>query len=430
MRLLSEVLADKGKTKALIAAGPVVVRVDFNVPLEEVKAGSWRVKDDERILNAKETVDALVGQGARVVLLSHLGRPEGNGIEEKYSLKPVFEYLQEKNWWPIKFSQEIVGKEAEKTVGELGEGEVLLMENVRFDKREKKNDDELVAAMARLGKNFVNEAFASSHRRHASVYGLAQALPSYAGLALEKEVAALSTLIDRPAKPLVVVVGGAKISDKVAAINNLAQKADIVLIGGGVANNFIKAEGVEICESYLQDTPADLAKEGVNYVDMAGKIIADNKTERFLKDDYIPLTKIMYPFDVVAANPEKKQNTQIIDLSTGMKDRPDYCPLSYFDIGPKTTRLYQEIILSAGTVFWNGPMGMFEEPQFAKGTSEIARAVAKTSAYTVIGGGDTIAAVASCGYEGRVDFASTGGSASLEFLAGEILPGIEILEEK
>ena len=428
MRLLSEILADENKIRKMIEAGPVIVKVDFNVPLEKV-ADNWRVRDDKRILNAKETIDSLVTRGAKVVLLSHLGRPGGQGFEEKYSLKPVFEYLKEKNWWPIKFSQTTVGEEAEKAVGELEEGEVILMENVRFDGREKKNDDELVAAMARLGKSFVNEAFASSHRRHASVYGLAKALPSYAGLALEKEATELSSLIDQPARPLVVVVGGAKISDKVAAVANLAQKADIVLIGGGVANNFIKAEGVEICESYLQDTPADLAKEGVNYVDMAGKIIADNKTERFLKDGYIPLTKIMYPFDVVAANPEKRQNTQIIDLSTGMKDRTDYCPLSYFDIGPQTTRLYQEIILSAGTVFWNGPMGMFEESQFAKGTSEIARAVAKTSAYTVIGGGDTIAAVASCGYEGRVDFASTGGSASLEFLAGEVLPGLEALTE-
>ena len=411
----------------------VIVRVDYNVPLEE-RDGILIVKDDQRVQNSRATIDWLLERGNKVVLISHLGRPTGDPAVDvpKFSLRSVYNFLTYVNWWPqIAFCEETIGVKAEKAVADLPEGGVLLLENLRFNSGEKKNDPEFVQALAGLADLYIDEGFSAAHRAHASTVGLAEALPSYAGLALESEVAALEKIINEPKGPLVVVVGGAKISDKVEAVANLARVADVVLVGGGVSNNFIKAEGIETHKSYIQDAPADLAKQGKDYVAVAKDIIDANKFERYLKDDYIPLTKIVYPFDVITAPSVESDESQAQNMLIN-RNMPDSEPdenIMYLDIGPRTTKLYQEIILAAGTVFWNGPMGVFENSAFANGTREVARAIAKTSALTVIGGGDTIAAAKEFEYEGRVDFISTGGSAGLEFLAGKKLPGLAVLED-
>ena len=406
----------------------VIVRVDFNVPLKKV-GDFYHVVDNTRLQNARKTIDWLVAQQNKVILISHLGRPTP-AHEDEFSLRHLYEYFTYVRWWDkISFCPQTVGKAVRERVNKMAAGEILLLENLRFNGGEEKNSVFFVNELASLADVYVNEAFSSSHRAHASVDGLARKLPAFGGFALIEEVTALENVLNAPRSPLVVVVGGAKISDKVDAVEALAKKADVVLVGGGVANNFIKAQGVETYRSYIQDAPADLSKRGLDYVRIAKDIIEANKFERFLKDDYVPLTKIIYPFDVIAAKNPKSDQTQIIDLHKNMPDTDKDRSLMYLDIGPKTTKLYQEIILQAGTVFWNGPMGIFEKKEFARGTSEVARAVAKTAAVTIVGGGDTITAVRQFEYEGRVDFVSTGGSASLEFLAGEKMPGLVALEQ-
>ncbi|MDR0463335.1 MAG: phosphoglycerate kinase [Pseudomonadales bacterium] len=405
----------------------VLVRACLNVPLKKL-GNHYTVMDDSRLQNMRKTVDWLLERGNKVVLMGYLGRPTAR--EEQYSMKHVFEYFKYVNWWPrINFCNETVGKKAEQMVDEMESGDILLLENVRFNPGESTNDPKYITQLAKLGDVFVNEAFADSHRKQASIYSIAKKLPAYGGFALIEEVKYLQNIVAKPKGPLVAIVGGAKISDKVDVIRNLARQADVVLVGGGVSNNFIKAEGVEIHKSYIQDTPADLKKAGKDYVRVAGDIIEENRFERFLKDGYIPLSKIVYPIDVVAAKNLDSTKTEVIDLHRDMPDTKNDKDIMYLDIGPKTARLYQEIILSAGTVFWNGPMGVFEKEQFANGTKEVARSVAKSAATTIVGGGDTITAVNQFHYEGRVDFISTGGGASLDFLTGKILPGIAVLEK-
>ncbi|MCL2110113.1 phosphoglycerate kinase [Microgenomates group bacterium] len=404
----------------------VLIRVDYNVPLEE-KKGSLTVADDTRLVNSKKTIDWLLENGNKVILLSHLGRPK-EAPEAKYSLRPVFNYLKEQNWWPKLSFIDNISQDAKDEISLLRGGEVVILENMRFYIGEKQNTRGHAQWLASFGDVFVNEAFSSCHRAHASTVGIAQILPSYAGFALEEEVNALEKIIKTPARPLVAVVGGAKISDKVEATANLARMADVVLVGGGVANNFIKAQKVEVHKSYLESAvEADDKKKDINYVKTAKKIIEENCWEVYLKDGYIPLQKIVYPVDVWAASDLKSDQAQLINLDRDMHDTDKDKNLMYLDIGPKTIRLFQEIILSAGTVFWNGPMGVFENPSFSMGTGEIARAVAKTSAVTVIGGGDTIDALKNAQLEKQIDFVSTGGSASLEFLAGKVLSGLAVL---
>ncbi len=255
--------------------------------------------------------------------------------------------------------------------------------------------------------------------------GVPKYLPAFAGFHVKQEVEHLTDLMENPKHPFVMIIGGAKISDKVEAVKNLDQVADIVLVGGGVANNFIKAEGLETHKSYLEDKPADKTKEGTDYVKVAGDLLEENKTEKVLKDGYIPLPKLLYPNDVIAAENKDSQNTQVIDLTHDMKDTPDDKELMYLDIGPRTTKLFKELILQAETIFWNGPMGVFEKDQFSRGTKEIARTIAKSPARTVVGGGDTIAAIKKFSQEERFDYVSSAGGASLAFLAGKKLAGLE-----
>lgn len=424
-------------TPKAIANKKVIVRVDYNVPLKEVK-GTLTVRDDKRIKNSLKTLHFLLENKAKIILISHLGRPKSKA-DKQFSLAPVAKHLQTELKLPVSFVDDCVGGKVKQAVKKLAAGQILLLENLRFYPEEKKNDKRFAKKLADLADVYVNEAFSNSHRAHASMVGIPHYLPKFAGFSLRDEVENLGLLIVEPQRPFVIVVGGAKIADKVEAVKNLSNLADIVLVGGGVANNFLKADGIEVHKSYLQDVSSDLDKENVNYVEFADKLMNENRTERILKDGYIPLPKILYPSDVIAAKPAVMKSkdpkvppvekTELIDLYKGYKDTPDDKDLMYLDIGPKTIRLYQEILLQACTIFWNGPMGVFEKSAFGRGTLEIARAIAKSGATTVLGGGDTIAAIKKFDLEDRYDYVSAAGGASLDFLAGKKLPGLEALEK-
>lgn len=405
----------------------VLVRVDFNVPMKE-QDGRLVIEDDLRIRATLPTIQFLLDNRAKIILISHLGRPEGK-FEAKYSMGPVAYALREQLSTNIQMLSHCVGESVEFHASHLQPGDILLLENLRFNVEEEENDPEFAAKLAKLADVYINDAFSVSHRAHASVAAITELLPSFAGFNLAEEVRFLSQVRDNPQRPLVVVIGGAKISDKVEAVKNLAEKADLVLTGGGVANNFLKADGLEIHKSYLQDAPADLKKKGVDYVHVAKDLLEDAKTSRVWIKDYIPVPKILYPLDVVAAQNMESTAGHIIDLTSGMEDTPDDEDLMYLDIGPKTVKLYQEIIATAGTVFWNGPMGVFEQPQFSEGTKHIARAIAAMTgqAETVIGGGDTLAAIEQFGMKDAYTFVSTAGGASLDFLAGKEMPGLQPL---
>jgi 3-phosphoglycerate kinase len=411
-----------------VAGKTVLVRVDYNVPLEE-KNGRLVVADDRRIEASLETIQFLLKNKAKVVLVSHLGRPENK--ESKFSLRPVAEYIQQKFKLPLTFINQTIGDVAMTAADELQPGTILLLENVRFHEQEEQNDPQFAQNLASLADAYINEAFSAAHRAHASTEGVTRYLPSFAGFNLAKEVEILTKLLTEPQRPFYIIVGGAKISDKVGALTNLAKIADAVLVGGGVANNFLKAEGLEIHHSYLQDVPADLKKEGVDYVAVADDLIESSKTERILIGGHIPLPKIIYPIDVIAAQSPDSTNTRIVDLTHDAQDKPDEQDpdknLMYLDIGPKTVQLFSELIAQAGSVFWNGPMGYFEKMPFQNGTKTIAQSIAASTATTVIGGGDTVAAVEELGLEKQFTYISTAGGAGLEFLSGVILPGIKPL---
>lgn len=430
-----------------IANKTVLLRVDYNVPLETNDAGEIEIRDTKRIEDSLPTIKFLAEHKAKIVIMAHLGRPKQK--EPTLSLAPIAKVLRTMYQGQITFCSETIGPEAKQAVAQLKPGEALLIENLRYYDEEEANDTEFAKHLSELADVYVNDAFSASHRAHASIVGVTNHLPSFAGLGLQKEVETLSKLLDKPEKPFVVILGGAKISDKVGAVEHLSNLADIVLVGGAVANNFLKAEGLEIYRSYIEDASSDTEKREINYVDFAAKMIASHKNEHMLKDGYIPLPKILYPIDVVAAPSlfmkdasDKKQMTRnnedtktqelvtmdqglrTIDLTQGMNDTDESVDLQYLDIGPKTTKLYREILLQAGTIFWNGPMGVWEKPEFRDGTLKIAEAIAKSGAHTVVGGGDTIAAIDSFDLEHRFEYVSAAGGAALEFLSGEVLPGI------
>ena len=403
----------------------ILVRVDYNVPLQK-KGRQIVVGDPRRIRASYATINKLLAQGNKVVLLTHLGRPSAKDYQ-RFSLKPVLEFLKKDTHWQLQFLADPFSKQAKDIIDAAPQESVILVENLRFGEGEKENKPAFAKALARLGDGYVNDAFSASHRAHASIVGIPKLLPACAGEFLLGELKALESILHQPKRPLIVIVGGAKISDKVDSIVNLAKAADAILIGGGVANNFFKAVGLAVQKSYLQDTPADLAKVGLNYVDIAQDIIEDNLGERLLKDGYIPLPKIIYPIDVVAAKSPDAKTTQIVDLSSPAKIKAAG-DLMYLDIGPKTIRLYKELIAQAKTVFWNGPMGYFEKPVFATGTKRVAQAVAKSSAFTLVGGGDTLAALEKFNCLKGISYLSLAGGATLEFLAGKKLVGLAALE--
>jgi phosphoglycerate kinase len=410
-----------------IANKTVLVRTDYNVPLEKF-GPRMQVKEHQRILDSLPLIKFLQENNCRIILMSHLGRPGGE-IKPELSLEPIARYLKKEHELPVKFVDQTVGEKVEAAVNTLQPKEILILENLRFQPEEKKNDSEFAKQLAQLADIYINEAFSASHRAHASIAGVPQYLPAFAGLHLQKEVKNLERLMSNPAHPFVMVIGGAKISDKVEAVQNLDEVADIVLVGGGVANNFLKAGGIETHKSYLEESNDGNDKKETNYVAVAEKLIEENKTERVLKDGYIPLPKILAPIDVVAAPNKDSTETEIISLTQGMADTPDDKDLMYLDIGPRTIQLFTDLILQAKTVFWNGPVGVFEKEPFEAGTREIARAIAKSGAETFIGGGDTITAAKKFGFADRYDYVSSAGGAALEFLAGKKLPGLEILKK-
>lgn len=409
----------------------VIVRVDYNVP---IKAGV--VKDSQRIEASIETINYLLKNGAkRIILTSHLGRPKraetyGQTLKnnQELSLEVILPVLEKLLGRKVLFCQELTEVEAVAAQAEAKQEQpVILLENLRFHEGEKKDDLTFAKQLAKLADLYVNDAFSTSHRAHVSVSRLATLLPAVAGFALAKEVKMLSKLTQEPRRPFVMVIGGAKISDKVSAIANLTDLADTVLVGGGVANNFLKAEGFDVAKSYLQDVPADLAKEGLDFVEFADKLLEESQQEHTLIDNYIPLPKIIYPVDVlVAKTPEAKsaQETNLLRCENQSCYQPDDM---FLDIGPRTIKLFSKVIANAKTIFWNGPMGVFENAVFARGTKKIAQAIAESKAESILGGGDTIAAVDQFNLQDKYTYVSTAGGASLDFLAGKQLPGLKNL---
>ncbi|MEG2982458.1 MAG: phosphoglycerate kinase [Raoultibacter sp.] len=385
--------------QADLAGKRVLCRVDFNVPL---KAGC--VVDDTRIRAALPTLTYLIGQGARVILMSHLGRPAGTGFEADFSLAPAARCLSELLGAPVVFATDTVGADAQAKAAALEKGQVLLVENLRFDAREKKNDPAFCQELAALGEVYVNDAFGTAHRAHASTAGVAALLPAYAGKLLSREVATLSTMLENPKRPFVAILGGSKVSDKVAVIDALIGKVDTLIIGGGMCFTFLLAQGKQVGTSLKEEAWVDRAQAMLAKAAKSG-------------------TTILLPTDVVVADRfAEDAQTSVVAADKIPDDRMG------LDIGPETSALYAQAVAQAKTVFWNGPMGVFEMEAFAAGTKAVAEAVAQNAqADTIIGGGDSVAAVNKFKLAEKMTFISTGGGASMELVQGEALPGVEAL---
>ncbi|MEV2603957.1 phosphoglycerate kinase [Paenibacillus larvae] len=383
-----------------VAGKRVFVRVDFNVPLE-----NGQITDDTRIRETLPTVKYLIEQGARVILASHLGRPKGQVVEEM-RLTPVAKRLSELLGKPVVKADVAIGAEAKEKAEQLKNGEVLLLENVRFYPGEEKNDPELAKAFAELAELYVNDAFGAAHRAHASTEGIAHHLPAVSGLLMEKELDVLGKALTNPERPFTAIIGGAKVKDKIDVINNLLNLADNIIIGGGLAYTFLKAQGNEVGKSLVDNEKIDLALGFINK--------AKEKGVNFL-----------LPKDIIVADDfSNTANTKVVAVNQIPADWEG------LDIGPETCKLYAETIKNSKLVVWNGPMGVFEMDLFAEGTKAVAQACAETEAYTIIGGGDSAAAVEKFKMADKLDHISTGGGASLEFMEGKALPGVVALQDK
>ena len=383
----------------------VLVRVDFNVPLSKEEKG--KIADDARIKAAIPTIDYLSENGAKVVLMSHLGRPKGEANPE-FALKPVADYLENIYGDQFKFipSPEVVDEKVKEEVNKLEDGQIALLENTRFRKEETKNGEDFAKELASLADLYVNDAFGTSHRAHASNVGVASILPSAVGFLIEKEIDVMGKALEDPDHPFVSILGGAKVSDKIGVIENLITKVDTILIGGGMAYTFLKAQGIEIGKSLLEEDKMDLS------LDLIEKAKANG-------------VEILLPVDVVIADKiESGVDTEIVDINSIPEDK------EALDIGPKTAELFAEKIKNAKTVVWNGPMGVFEIKEFSNGTNEVAKALADSDAVTIVGGGDSALAIEMAGLKEKITHVSTGGGASLEFLEGKDLPGISAIEDK
>ncbi|TGL99151.1 phosphoglycerate kinase [Leptospira jelokensis] len=378
----------------------VFVRVDFNVPVENGIA-----TDKTRIEKTLPTLELLISKGAKIILGSHLGRPKG-GPEPKYSMKPVFDVLSTLVKTKVSFSEAVIGAPVVKLSNDLGEGEILLLENLRFHKEEEANDAGFCKELAKLADVYVNDAFGTAHRAHASTEGVAHLLPAFAGLLMRKEIEVLSGLLARPERPFVAIVGGSKVSSKFAILKNLLEKVDHLLIGGGMAYTFLKSRAVPVGKSLVEP---EFESQAFQLIDRAG----------------IQGVDLQIPIDhIIADNFDPNAKTKSVD-KMGIIDG-----WMGMDIGPKTIDNYVKAIKEAKTILWNGPMGVFEMDKFSKGTIEIAKAISKSKAKTVVGGGDSIAAVNKAGVADKITHISTGGGASLEFLEGRTLPGVQCLLPK
>jgi 3-phosphoglycerate kinase len=388
---------------------PVLMRVDFNVPVE-TRGGKIRVTDDTRIRESLASINYLREHGAKTILMSHFGRPKGKPVE-KYSLRPVGEYLHSLIHHPVIFSHDTIGGVPKKIIDHMGSGDVALLENLRFQPGEETNDPEFAKALSELGDLYVNDAFGAAHRAHASTVGVTKFMPKSAmGFLMEKELKHLKEGLEKPTKPFVVILGGAKVSDKIGVLKALMEKADTILIGGAMANTFLKAQGIPVGASRVESDKVDLARELLD--------LAKNKGVKFL-----------LPIDVVEAEEIRAgadmRNTSRLSPQHGITDG-----WQAVDIGAATIALYQEEIAKAETILWNGPMGVFEIPEFGEGTIAIAEAMAQSGATTIIGGGDSVTAVKQAGLADKMTFNSTGGGASLELLEGKELPGVAALSDK
>ena len=384
-----------------VSGKKVLVRCDFNVPLDADK----NITDETRINAALPTIKYLLENGAAVILCSHLGRPKGE-FNMKYSLAPVAKRLSEKLGQEVKLAKDVIGPSAKKLAAEVKPGQAILLENVRFHAEEEKNDPAFAKELASMAEIYVSDAFGTVHRAHASTAGVAAYLPAVAGYLIGKELNFLGGAISNPERPFVAILGGAKVKDKIGVITNLLEKVDTLIIGGGMAYTFSKAQGGEIGDSLLDEERIELAKEIMKSAEEKG-------------------VKLLLPVDTVIAN-DFDNPTDIKTVEAGK------IPAGYqgLDIGPKTVELFSEAVKTAKTVVWNGPMGVFEKPEFAKGTLAIATAMAESDATTIIGGGDSAAAVTQMGLASKMSHISTGGGASLEFLEGKTLPGVAALNDK
>lgn len=378
----------------------VLCRVDFNVPIEK-----GIITDDTRIRASLPTITYLIEQGAKLILVAHLGRPKGQ-VKEELRLDPIAKRLGELIKREVKKCDEAVGEKVEKQVAELKEGEVLLLENIRFYPGEEKNDPRFAQELAKLAQVYVNDAFGVAHRAHASTEGVAHYLPAVAGFLMEKELEVLGQALESPQRPFTAIIGGAKVKDKISVMENLLDKVDYLLIGGGMANTFINALGYPVGRSLLEEDKVELAKA-----------LMEKAKER-----NIPF---FIPEDCVVADRfAQDANTKVVPI--------DQIPEEWqvLDIGPKTVDKYRKIIVQSKLVIWNGPMGVFELDPFAWGTKSIATALADCPGTTIVGGGDSAAALEKCGLSGEIDHISTGGGASLELMEGKILPGVKVLQDK
>ena len=387
-----------------VAGKKVLVRCDFNVPLKD-----GVITSDKRIVEAIPTIKYLLDQGAKVILCSHMGKPKGE-VVAKYSLAPVAVRLTELLGKEVKLAKDTIGPDAKALAADLKDGEAILLENTRFDKREEKNDPEFAKELASMADIFVNDAFGAAHRAHASTAGAADYLPAVCGYLIQKEISVMGKALADPDRPFVAILGGAKVADKLNVISNLLEKVDTLIIGGGMAYTFLAAKGYSIGNSLFDETKLDYCNEMVKKAEEKG-------VNLLLPIDTVVAAEFPNPIDAEIA-------TEVVPSNAIPTDKMG------LDIGPATQKLFADAVISAKTVVWNGPMGVFENPTLAKGTIAVAKALADSSATTIVGGGDSAAACEQLGFADKITHISTGGGASLEFLEGRNLPGISCLLDK